>query len=436
MINASSKIVREESVKPYRSPQQKRQRLIAVIAVLLIIGLGAGAYFLIVPREETYFLRSYDTEIVRQADLIQTTQASGAVAFPVQITVLNSAAGYASELYVQEGDPVLKGQLLARMDVPDLQDELEDLKSSLADAKLNLEKFVKQNEFAIGSMEREIGYLEEDIEEAREEYDSVAQLVKVGGASKSDLDKAEETINDLIQNKREKELQLSEDVEMQEIDNRIREADITGKETKITRLIEQIEAASIISPMDGEILEIDSALGVPGSRIAANRELFTVANPSSAVVELEVLEQYSGLLSIDQIVDLTVGSEKLYGSITSIGKVAQISSDGLGATVLIKVKPQSTSESLLLGSTAVGIFEVGVQENALLLSRGPYLTTGSQRYLYKVEGDAAIRVDVTFGDIQGNDVEILKGVEVGDEIIVSGYQNFIEYREVKLEEGE
>ena len=46
------RIVREESIKPYKTPQQKRQRLIAVIVVLVIAALGAGAYFLLVPREK------------------------------------------------------------------------------------------------------------------------------------------------------------------------------------------------------------------------------------------------------------------------------------------------------------------------------------------------------------------------------------------------
>ncbi len=115
------------------------------------------------------------------------------------------------------------------------------------------------------------------------------------------------------------------------------------------------------------------------------------------------------------------------GRIRSVGKVAQVSSDGLNATVAVKVEPDTQDTALLLGSTAVGTLELGVKQDVLLLPRGPYLTTGSQRYLYRVEGDVARRVEVVFGDVEGQQVEILDGVEAGHEVIISGYQNFAEY---------
>jgi HlyD family secretion protein len=114
--------------------------------------------------------------------------------------------------------------------------------------------------------------------------------------------------------------------------------------------------------------------------------------------------------------------------------VAQVSSDGLNATVLVAVVPEAGA-SLLVGSTAAGVLQLGAKEDVLLLPRGPYLTTGGQRYLYVIEGDTARRVEVTFGDVEGQQVEILNGVAAGDEVIVSGYQNFAEYETVKLEKG-
>lgn len=81
----------------------------------------------------------------------------------------------------------------------------------------------------------------------------------------------------------------------------------------------------------------------------------------------------------------------------------------------------------------VGELEVGEQQDVLYLPRGPYLTTGSQKYLYVVEGDTAVKREVSFGTVQGSGIVILRGVEEGQEVIVSGYQNYIEYKSVKLE---
>jgi len=185
--------------------------------------------------------------------------------------------------------------------------------------------------------------------------------------------------------------------------------------------------------MDGEVLEVADELAVPGSLISANQALFSIADRSSAIAELEVSESYSGLLQIGQQVELTVGSRQLGGTVTAVGKVAVASSDGIGSTVTVKVKPEGLPEALVPGATAVGELQIGEQQDVLYLPRGPYLTTGSQKYLYVIEGDTAVKREVSFGAVQGNDIVILRGVEAGETVVVSGYQNYIEYQTVKLE---
>jgi len=433
MSDAGRRIVNVDSVRPYKSPKQRKQRTIAIIVVLGVIALGAGAYFLVVPRQDTYTLKSYDSQVVTAGTMVESTQASGAVAFPVQMSLLSPEAGYASALYVVEGDAVTTGQVLARIDTPDLEDSLEDLQTDLEDANRSFEQTQAQNEITLARKVREIASLKEDIGDAVAEVERLKKLVAINASRESELDNAEESLESKQESLEEKELQLEEERRLIELGEQAKQATIRSLETKISRLLERIDEATIRSPMDGEVLEIESALAVPGSRITANKELFTVADPGSAVVELEVLEQYSAALSIGQPVALTVGSAEITGYITSIGKVAQQSSDGLGATVSVEVRPEGGGDELLLGNTAVGVLELGTKEDAMLLSRGPYLTTGSQRYLYVVRGDTAEKVSVTFGQIEGNVVEVLSGVMPGDEVIVSGYQNYIEYEQIRLE---
>ena len=59
MLEERSKIVNESNVKPFKTPQQKKQRLIALIVVVSILVLSGAAYLLLVPQEESYNLKSY-----------------------------------------------------------------------------------------------------------------------------------------------------------------------------------------------------------------------------------------------------------------------------------------------------------------------------------------------------------------------------------------
>jgi len=70
MSDPGKRIVNVDTVRPYKSPKQKKQRNIAIVVVLGMIALGAGAYFLVVPRQESYTLRGYDSEMVEAGALV------------------------------------------------------------------------------------------------------------------------------------------------------------------------------------------------------------------------------------------------------------------------------------------------------------------------------------------------------------------------------
>lgn len=430
---AERKIVDPGKVKAYRPPGQRRQWRLVLLVAVLVMGLAAAAYSVLSPRQELYTLRSYDAASVTLGRLVQTTQASGQVVFAVQMTLVSPEEGTADTLYVSEGDPVEKGQLLAELGANDLQEALEDLLANLAATERSLAKARLQSRVSLERKQRQIDDLALDIADATAERDEVRSMVVAKVSPQSDLEAAERTLQGLIADRGEQRLQLLEDQEIAALDDQISLATIAALEVDIGRQQDKVAAMSIAAPIDGEVLSVEAALGIPGSSINSSQSLFTVADPDSAVIELEVLEQHAGALRIGQRVELGIGTLGLTGTVAAVGRVAQQSPDGLGATVLVRVQPDPSPEPLLSGATAVGVLEVGVTESALLLPRGPYLTTGGQRYLYHIDGDRAVKIAVTFGQIAGNVVQVVTGVEAGHLIIVSGYQNFIEHDIVVLE---
>jgi len=429
-------IIRKDNVRPFKTPAQKKQLRIMIGLIVVIVVIAVIAYYLIIPKQKVYQLNNYDSVLVRKADLVLTTQASGAVAIPVQLNALCPESAYVERLFTAEGDSITKGQLLVTLSANDLQQQLDDLTSTLDDSKRNLEKTQIQNRYTIQKMERDLVTLEKQVTDALAEVRKTEELVKINASRKSDLEAKQTVYDDLVNKQSESNISLKQEKELQSMDIDMRKAAILQSETKISRLHERIAALAVKAPMSGDILSMEKALAVPGSFVSLNQTLFTIADPYSAIIELEVLEDYSGSLAMGQAIALTVGGQEMQGKIISIGKVATASSDGLGSTVQVKVKPVSGSENLLLGSSAVGTIVIGTRPQTLIIPRGPYLTTGNQKYLYKITGNRAVRVEVTYGVTQGNDVEIFKGVEAGDTIITSGYQNFIEYKEIQLRKGE
>ena len=395
---------------------------------------GRGGYLLLMPRERVFRLTDYTIDTVQKGDLSQTTQASGTVSIPSTLSVLSPESGYAATLMVEEGEFVQKGRILARLDVPDLLLELEDLLIDLQIKRQNLDTSLEETRFALMKLQKSVDYAAEDIQDARDDVARMEKLVEINDSRQSELDTANTSLRTLVRGKDDLVFSMEETRSLALLSQESQKAEITRVETEVARLRERIDDASIRNPMDGEVLEIAAALAVPGTLIGVNEPLFSIADRKTAIVELDVSEVYSGLIEPGLPVRLTVGNQQISGSVTAVGKVATASSDGIGSTVVVKVKPQGDPAVLVPGSTVVGEMKVGQQADALYLPRGPYLTTGSQKYLYVVDGSTAIKREVSFGTVQGNNVVILRGIEAGEKVLVSGYQNFIEYNEIKLEE--
>lgn len=427
-------IIQDATVKPYRAPGAKRQRVMLFVTVAVVAGIAAAAYLFLVPKDKPYVLRTYNLASVSRANLVRKTQVSGTVGITVSMTVTApdlGKTGYVAELYVREGDTVVKGQRLARLQAPDLEDELTDLEAELDEARAALEQLEVQNLFSRNRAEREISRLQGEIGKAEAEVERQRRLVALNTARASDLEAAEESLAKLEADLDEKRIELDESKTLAALNEAARAAQIGRLETRIHRLEADIESATVTSPLSGEVLETAGILSVPGSAVSSGEKLFTIADRSSAIVDLEVPEQYAGLLEEGVHVALSIGGTAMSGAIASVGKVATISSDGLGATVTVKVVPEAP-DRILPGSSVVAEIVLGVKQDALTLPRGPYLSTGSQRYVYVVNGNEAVRRNVTFGEIQTDTVEILSGLEEGDTVITSGYQNYIEYETITL----
>ena len=364
--------------------------------------------------------------------LIRTTQARGQVVFPVQMHLTSPESGAAALLHVAEGDRVTAGQSLAEVSAPDLIQALDDLRAELAAAERSLGQQRLQRHILLQRARRRIADLDRRARDAAADHERTQALVTRGLAPRRDLVATRRHLDGLLGEGEELRLQLAEDSELAEVDDSLAAAAVTGLEVALRRHQARIAALAIASPIGGVVLAVEPALTVAGSSIARNQRLFTIADPDSAVIELQVEERHAPALRDGQPVALTVGTRALAGAVIAIGSVARQSADGLGATVLVQVRPDPETGPLLPGASAVGVLEIGVKEAALVLPRGPYLTTGSQRYLYRIEAGRAVRVAATFGLIEGNRVEVVTGVAAGDRVIVSGYQNFIEHETVSL----
>jgi HlyD family secretion protein len=424
------KIIQVEDSAPLISKNKKRQGYITMVvlaAIVVVVVLSV----LILSRDTIILVGDYTLAKVSSGSLTTSTEASGTVVLPTQVSIVSMEEGYAYKIYVNEGDTVTESTVLAILNVPDLEEERDDLIIELETENIGLDEIVLTLEYTIKELETSLSRLEEEIIEAGLDADEEKALLDLKSSRLTDYEEALEILDDLLDEKEDLLLELEKVKKQGALSVRKQEALINQLKVSLNRTVGDIEASHITSPISGDVLSLNEDLTVPGSLIEESTALFTVANTEDVYVDLEVYEQYSSYLEIGGTVEMVISSNIVPGKITHIGRVAALSTDGLAATISVRVKPVEHVD-LTPGASAVAEIPLGTRENTLLLPRGSYLTTGGQKYVYKVENGKAYKTNVVFGEIQGSQVEILSGVKSGDQVIISSYQNFIDQDMIEI----
>jgi len=433
-MEAARKIVHIDEVKPSRSRKNRRSALIGG-ALVLALGAAAAGAFLLAGNRPLPVVQGYDLATVRQGDLTVTSSASGTVVLPQTISVTAPQTGYADRLFVKEGDVVKEDTLLATLSVPDLQDEKLDLEAQLAVARITYDSLENDWDYSLQTTKTALARADETIAKDQKDADTKKELSTLKSSLKTDYETALELLTSDHQKRDDLASQGANQGKKRELELAKQKASIDQLETSLKRTLSDIEAARIKSPIAGEVLSIAAALAVPKSLITQYTVLVKVADPRSAFVDLEVNEADAGNLKVGDKLTLTVSTKTLVAAITSVGKVASLSSDGLTATVTVRVKP-TVEVTLTPGASAAATITLGTKANALTLPRGAFLTTGAQKWVYVVENGVAKKTAVTFGTLQANTVEVKSGLKAGDTVIVSGYQDFIDQTTVALKKPE
>lgn len=199
---------------------------------------------------------------------------------------------------------------------------------------------------------------------------------------------------------------------------------LEAAKSRLDRSRKMLEDAVVKSPMTGVINMRYVELG---SLIAPNVPLFDIVNDNQLKVMVGVPESRVKLLSKGQKVTLTNSAEpgKVYsGRINYIG----IKTDrGLNYPVEIYLDKDN---SLRIGMYLKAQFADNAQRTGVLVPRKAIVGSAKAANVYVVVDGKAVQREVVLGEMIGDKVEVLEGVNAGEEIITAGIMNVADGTEV------
>lgn len=418
-------IVRE---RPVRRPGGRRQAVMIVGVVLILAAMLGAAYLIFAPEQQSFELVSYSYARVARGTIEETIQLSGSLSIDRSENVLSPQPGIVASVYVSAGDDVGAGQVVAEISPQELEETLAERRRSLEKLELDHAKRLAERELDLDRFAANREELQEKLVASQEQLADAVALRENGAASVKDLEDAQTAVRAAERALDEHRRQVSSAEITAEYAQEVYRMDLAALEDGIDELEEQIEACVIRSTIDGKVMDTYVA---GGDLVSQYGKIIRVADLSRPVVVVDVPQNKMDRIALEQPVTLTVGVEVLPGRIRQVAMEAQESGD-YEATVTVEVAFDRPPTRVVPGSTVGTEITLGEISGAVYLPRGPYLSTGNQLYLFRIDGENAYKTEVVFGVVTADRVQLRSGVQEGDLIVVSGYQDFLNYDVVTL----
>jgi HlyD family secretion protein len=309
---------------------------------------------------------------------------------------------------------------------------VEGLERDLQRSLREYDRFLLQHEYALRGYERDRLNLQERVEDAETDLEEARELYRIETISRSELSDAEEAVDDAQDAIQDHEALVEEAVALHELSRQNYEDDIAALREEIDDLRARLAETRVTAPITGRVVSIEDAATVSGELLKQYATILEIADTRDPVIRSEIEEQYVSLIDVGTPVAVEVGGSRRPAAIERIGQFASSSSEGGTPTVELDIAVDSVADELLPGSSALVEVLIGQIDDALVLPRGPYLTSGNRRYLYRIAGERAERIEVEYGTITDERVQIVTGVRPGDRIVTSSYQSFVDKRTITL----
>jgi macrolide-specific efflux system membrane fusion protein len=349
---------------------------VLILVIVLVVVAGAGTWLL--TRPENAAAAQTVTSTVSQGTYQQTVSATGNLAPTKQADLAFAVSGRVTSVRVAEGDAVHEGDPLASLDLTSIQAALDSAQAQL--------------------------------DAAQAQYDDDVN----GNASVT---------------------QLSSD-----------SASVAAAESSVSQAQDNLHAATLQSTLSGIIASLDLSVGDqvsgttsssssggggsdssnPPSSSASGTSSDTSSTSQVVVVKPNYFKVVANV-SADDVASVKEGlqaqvtpsgsSLPVYGTVTSVGLVAETSSSG-AATFPVTVTLTGPHPHLYAGTSATVSIITRQVSNVLAVPAVALHTSGSMTYVEKLVNGKQVRTTVNVGETYGPNTEVTSGLKAGDKVVL------------------
>lgn len=353
-----------------------------------------------------------------------SASASGKVVPAFEEIVTSPIPSRIVEVYRKGGDLVDVGDPILKLDLQTAENDYHKLLDEQEMKRLQLEQLRLSTQNKLSEMEMKLKVSRMTLNRKEVELRNERYLDELGAGTTDKVLQVELDYN-------VSRLQLAEDEQRYENEKAMADADMKVKELEysifqksLAEMKRTLNDAQVRSPRKAILTYINQEIG---AQVAQGGRLAIVSDLTRFKIEGEIADTYGDRIAAGSRAVVRIGNERLNGVVSD---VTPLSRNGV---ISFTVQLEDDNHSRLRSGLRTDVYVMNaIREDVMRIANGTYYSGKGEYELFVVRGDRLLKQKVILGDSNFEFVEVVGGLQPGDEVIVSDMSDFKEKSKLAL----
>ena len=389
-----------------------------VIFLIYVISLSLG------PRKLRIESDNIQIVEVKNGKFMEYVDVEGLVQPILTIKVNTRESGSVERIVAEEGTLMKKGDTILVLTNPDLLREIEDQRDEWENQRYSYQEREIEMEQKSLALKQQALQTQYEMNRLQKSFGLEKEEYKMGIKSKAQLEVSEAEYQYNLKKTALQMESLSHDSAMTIIRKDLLRNERERGQKKFLRSMDRLEGLVVRAPIDGQLSYVNAT---PGQQVSSNANIAEIKVLDQFKIHTQLSEYY-----IDRITTGLPATVNYQGKRypLKITKVVPEVKDRMFDVDLVFTGEMP--DNVRVGKSFRVQIELGQPEEAIVMPRGNFYQATGGQWIFKVNGDKAVKVPLSIGRQNPQQYEVTSGLKPGDLVIINGYDTFGEAEELLL----
>lgn len=328
------------------------------------------------------------------------------------------------EIYKKGGDSVDIGTPILKLDLQSAETDYNKLLDEEQMKRLELEKLRVTNHSKLSEMEMKLKVSRMELDRKAVELRNERYLDSLGAGTTDKVRQVELDYNVSQLKLKEDEQKYINEQALTDADLKVKELELNIFRKGLAETKRTLDDAQIRSPRKAILTYVNNEIG---SQVPQGTKVAIVSDLSHFKIEGEIADTYGDRIAAGSKAVVKIGSDKLDGTVSD---VTPLSKNGV---ISFTVQLEEDSHRRLRSGLKTDVYVMNaVKDDVMRIANASYYVGKGEYELFVINGDQLLKRKVQLGDSNYEYVEVVSGLEPGDQVIVSDMASYKEKNKLKI----